>query len=217
MVRASGAARASTPVSGSHHRQRDDERPWAGDVATAGHDDGTRQHHPEQGVDPEDRAPVGDDEHEGTEHRAEHRAQLLHRADDAERHAAPVGGPELRDDRQRRRHQAASPDALHDPAGHEHRQLGGQRGDHGTDHEDPEAGQQHPLPVDEVGDPADERQHRDVAQEEARDDRRRPLQGVDADADPAHHVGEGEHDDVGVGGGEGDGDRGRREQRPRGG
>ena len=108
-------------------------------------------------------------------------------------------------------------DALHHPAGDEHRQVGGQGGDRRADDEDPEAGEQHPLPVDEVGDPADERQHGDVAEQEAGDDRGRPLQCVDADPDPAHHVGEGEHHDVGVGGGEGDGDRGRREQRPRGG
>ena len=132
-------------------------------------------------------------------------------------HPAPVGGPELGDDREGGRHQAATADALHHPAGDEHRQVGGQRGDGRADDEDPQAGEQHPLPVDEVGDPADERQHRDVAEQEAGDDRGRPLQRVDADADPAHHVGEGEHDDVGVGGGEGDGDRGRREQRPRGG
>ena len=81
----------------------------------------------------------------------------------------------------------------------------------------PEAREEHALAVDEVRHPADERQHRDVAEEEAGDDRGRPLEGVDAHADAAHHVGEGEDDDVGVGGGEGDGDRGRREQRPRGG
>jgi hypothetical protein len=105
---------------------------------------------------------------------------------------------------------------LDDPAGHEHRQLGGQGGDRRADDEDPEAGQQHPLSLDEVGDPADQREHGDVAEQEARDDRGGPLQRVDADADPGHHVGQGEHDDVGVGSGEGDGDGGRREQCPRG-
>ena len=85
------------------------------------------------------------------------------------------------------------------------------------DDEDAETTEEHPLAVDEVGDPADERKHRDVAEEEARDDRCRPLEGIDAHADAAHHVGEGQDDDVGVRRGEGDGDRGRREERPRGG
>ena len=57
------------------------------------------------------------------------------------------------------------------------------------------------------------RQHRDVAEEEAGDDRCRPLEGVDADADSGHHVGQREDDDVGVGGRERDGRGRRREQR----
>ena len=117
----SGAARASTPATAATSGQRDDERPGAWHAAATGHHDGAGEQRAQQGVEPEDRPPVGDDEHEGAEHRPEHRAELLHRADDAERHPAPVGRPELRDDREGRRHQAAAPDALDDPAGHEHR------------------------------------------------------------------------------------------------
>ncbi len=64
----------------------------------------------------------------------------------------------------------------------------------------------------QVGDPADQRQHRDVPEQEAGDDRRGPLELVDRDADRGHHVRQRQHDDVGVGGGEGDGDGGQAEQ-----
>ena len=168
-------------------------------------------------VQPEDGPPVSDDEDEGAEHRAEHGPEFLHRPDDTQGYPAPVRRPELGDDGQGGRHEASSADALDHPAGHEHGQLDGQGGDHRPDDEDPQAGEQHPLAVDEVGQPTDEGQHRDVAEQEARDDRCRPLEGVDAHPDTAHHVGQGEDDDIGVGGGEGDGDGSRREQCPRGG
>ena len=216
VVSASGAARARTPATAATSSERHDDRARARHAAATGHHDGDGEQGAQQRVEPEDGPPVGDDEHEGAEHRPEHRAELLHGADHAERHPSPVGGPQLRDDREGRGHQASAADALHDPTRHEHGQVAGQGGDRRADDEDAEAGQQHPLAVDEVGDPTDERQHGHVAEQEAGDDRGRALEGVDADADPAHHVGEGEHDDVGVGGGEGDGDRGRREQGPRG-
>ena len=217
VTRASGAARASHPATAAS----------TASTTTSGRGRGSRPP-PVTTTAPASSTPstaliqkiarhCGDDEHEGAEHRPEHRAELLHGPDHPERHPAAVGRPELGDDREGRGHEAAATDALHDPAGDEHRQVGGQGRDRRADDEHAEAGEQHPLPVDEVGDPADERQHGDVAEQEAGDDRGRALECVDADADPAHHVGEGEHDDVGVGGGEGDGDRGRREERPRGG
>ena len=213
----SGAASARTPHRRGGRAEHDDERSRSGQPPPAGHDDGTGQHQAEHRVEPEDRAPLRDDEHQGAQHRAEDRAELLHRPHDAERHPAPVGGPQLGDDRQRRGDQAAAAHALHHPARDEDRQLDGERGDDRARHEDAEAGEQHAPAVDEVGDTADERQDGDVAEEEAGDDGRGPLEGVDAHADPAHHVGEGEDDDVGVGGRQRDGDRRGRQQRPRGG
>ena len=81
------------------------------------------------------------------------------------------------------------------------------------DDEDEEAAEQDPAAVEQVGQPTDERQDGDVAEEEAGDDRRRPLEGVDADADTGHHVGQREDDDIGVGGRERHGGGRGREQR----
>ena len=71
---------------------------------------------------------------------------------------------------------------------------------------------QHRQAAAQVGDPTDEREHGDVAEQEAGHDRRGPLELVDRDADAGHHVGQREHHDVGVGGRERDGDRGEAEQ-----
>ncbi len=71
---------------------------------------------------------------------------------------------------------------------------------------------EHRHPAAEVGDPADQREHRDVPEQEAGDDRRGPLQLVDAEPDPAHHVRQREDDHVGVGGREGHRDRGQAQQ-----
>ncbi len=193
------------------------DHPWTLRHTATRHDDRTGEDDSRRRAEPEDGAPVGDREHRGAEHRPEDGPELLHGADDAERHSTTAGRPEVGDEREGRRDEAAAPGALDDPPRDEHRQLGGQRRDDRPDDEDTEAGEQHPPAVDDVGDPADQRQHRDVAEEEPGDDGRRALQRVDADADAAHHVGEGEDDDVGVGGGERDGDGRGAEQRPRGG
>ena len=74
---------------------------------------------------------------------------------------------------------------------------------------------QHRHPAAQVGDPPDQRQHRDVAEQEPGDDRSGALQLVDAEPDARHHVRQREDDDVGVGGGERDRDRGQPEQEPR--
>ena len=175
-------------------------------------DDGI-QHESGSDVEPEDRSPSRPREDDRAQHRSEHRPQLLHGADDAERRAAPVRRPQVRDEREGRRHEATTADALEHASRDEHRHLDGERRDGGPDGEDEQTAEQDPAPVEQVGQAADEGQHRDVAEEEARDDRRRPLEGVDADADTGHHVGQREDDDVGVGGRERDG-RGRsREQR----
>ena len=76
-------------------------------------------------------------------------------------------------------------------------------------------GDQHRHPAAQVGDPADQRQHRDVPEQEAGDDRGGPLELVDRDAGAGHHVGQREHDDVGVRGRERHGDRRETEQQPR--
>jgi hypothetical protein len=58
--------------------------------------------------------------------------------------------------------------------------------------------------------------HRDVAEQEAADDRGRPLELVDRHTDTGHHVGQRQHDDVGVRGGERDGDRRHPQEQARG-
>ena len=68
-------------------------------------------------VDPEDVAPGAEGEHHGAVQRAEHAAELLDGADDAERDAAAVGGVEVGDQGERDRHQAAAADALEEAAG----------------------------------------------------------------------------------------------------
>jgi hypothetical protein len=67
----------------------------------------------------------------------------------------------------------------------------------------------------QVGDPADQGQHRDVPEQEARHDRGGALELVDGDAGAGHHVRQREDDDVGVGRREGNGHRGQGEQEPR--
>jgi len=166
-------------------------------------------------VDGEDRPPVGDREHERAEQRPEHAAELLDGRDHPERHPAPWGGVEVGDQRQGGRHQAAAAHALQEPAGDHRRHVVGERGDQRAEREQGERGDQHRHPAAQVRDPADQRQHRDVPQQEAGDDRGRALELVDGDADAAHHVGQREHDDVGVGRGERHSHRGEGQQQAR--
>ena len=210
-----------------HHRQRpgherDEQQGHAEEVGyaagpgrvVAAADPGQcrRQDEPDGEVDREDAAPVGVRHHDGAEQRAEHAAELLHGRDHAERHAAALDGVEVRDEGQRGRDQPAAADALEEPAGDQARQVVGQRGDQRPEREEDERGDQHGQPAAQVGDPADQRQHRDVPEQEAGDDRRRPLELVERDAGRGHHLGQGQHDDVGVGGGEGHRDRSQAEQ-----
>ena len=75
------------------------------------------------------------------------------------------------------------PPTLDDPAGDEDRQLRGEGRDARADDEDRQATEQHALAIDEVGQPADQRQDRDITQEEAADDGRRTLEVLDAEPD----------------------------------
>ena len=94
----------------------------------------------------EDRPPVGDRQHQGAEQRADDAAELLHRRDDAERDAAPVGGVEVGDQGQRRRHQPAAADALEEPAGDHAGQVVGERGDQRADREHDQRPRPAPAP-----------------------------------------------------------------------
>ena len=153
------------------------------------------------------------------EQRAEDGADLLDRGDDAERHAAALGRVEVGDEGEGGRHQPAAADALEEAAGDHAGHVVGERGDQGAEGEDHQRHHQHRHPAAEVGDAADQRQHRDVAEQEAADDRGRALELVDRHPDAGHHVGEREHHDVGVGGGERhrDGGAAASSARPRGG
>ena len=217
VVSRSGASRVSRPSTETTTPSAV-AAPWSGGRAgrrAAGGPDRHGQDDAEHHVEPEDRPPVGDREDRRTQQRPEHAAELLHRADHAERGAAAPRRPQVGHQGERRRHQPAAAHALQHPTRDQHRQLHGAGGDHGADDEHRQGTEQHPLPGHEVGDPADQREHGDVAEQEARDDGGGPLQGLDPQPHPGHHVGQGEHDDVGVSGGEGDRDRGGAEQRPR--
>jgi hypothetical protein len=166
-------------------------------------------------VDREDRPPVGDGEHQGSEQRADHAAGLLHRRHDAEGYGAALGGVEVGDQGEGRRNEPSAAQALEEPAGHHGRHVEGQGRDERPQCEDDQRRDQHRHPSTKVGDPADQRQHRDVPEQEARDDRRRALQLLRGVADRAEHVGQREDDDVGVRGGERDRDSGECQQPPR--
>jgi hypothetical protein len=99
-----------------------------------------------------------------------------------------------------------------DDAGH----VVGDGGDQRAEREEDQRHHQHGHATAQVGDAADEREHRDVAEQEPADDRRCALELVDRHPDPGHHVGQREHHDVRVGGGERDGDRRHGEEHPRG-
>ena len=188
-----------------------DVRSWRGQRP-----DGRCEDEPDGEVDREDRAPVGEGEDRGAEERAQHGPDLLDGRDDPERDAAALRGIEVGDQGQCRRHQAATADALEEAAGDDAGHVVGQRRDQAAEGEEHERHHQDRHPAAEVGDPADQGQHRDVAQQEAADDRRGPLELVDRHPDAGHHVRQRQDHDVGVGGGEGDGDRRHREEQPRG-
>jgi hypothetical protein len=173
------------------------------------------QQHAADAVEDEDAAPAGEGEHGGAEQRAEHAAELLDRGDEAEGHAPALDRVERRDQRHRRGHQATTADALQEAARDHAGQVERRSGHDGPEGEGDQRGGQHRHRAADVGHPADEREHRDVSQQEARHDRRRPLQLLDADVDRGHHVGQREHDDVGVDGREHDRGPAQDQQHPR--
>ena len=109
----------------------------------------------------------------------------------------------------------ATADALEEAAGDDAGHVVGQRRDQAAEGEEHERHDQDGNPPAEVGDAADQREHRDVPEQEARHDRRGLLELVDGHADRGHHLREREHHDVGVGGREADRDGGQREQQAR--
>ena len=122
---------------------------------------------PDGEVDREDRAPVRHGEHRGAEQRPEHRADLLDRRDDAEGDPAPLDRVEVGDQGERGRHQPAAADALEEPAGDHARHVVGQRRDQRAEGEEHQRHHEDRHPAAQVGDPADQREHRDVAEQEA--------------------------------------------------
>jgi hypothetical protein len=63
------------------------------------------------------------------------------------------------------------------------------RGDERPGREGEQAADQHRDPAGEVGEPADEREHADVAEEEHTDDRRGATEFVGREPDAGHDVG----------------------------
>ena len=164
----------------------------------AGGQDRRGQQQPEQHVEPEDRPPVGDGEHGRAQQRPEHAAELLHRADDAERGAAPLGRPEVGDQGERRGHETAPADALQDPA-----RTPAPSSTAVAVRSEPTANsgrQPTSTGPGRAGRPAGRSA---AASRCSRGGSRRrsawPAAARRAEADPGQHVGQGQHDDVGVG------------------
>ena len=174
--------------------------------------DGGGQDEADGEVDPEDVAPGAEGEDHGAVQRAEDAAELLHGSDDAEWHPAPLGGVEVGDQRERHGHEATAAHALEEATGHQAAEVVRRCGDQRAEGEDHECCDEDGGSAAEVGDPADQREHRDVPEQEAAHDRGGSLQLVDVEPDRAHHVGQGEHHDVGVGGRERHGYGGQAEQ-----
>jgi hypothetical protein len=72
---------------------------------------------------------------------------------------ALTSGHDVGDDRLRQDHQAAATEALHGPAGDEHRHAVGEAADHGAEHEHADRGDEDGLAPDEVADLAVHRHH----------------------------------------------------------
>jgi hypothetical protein len=158
--------------------------------------------------------PRGDGQHQRAVQRAHHAAELLHGTDHPERDAAARRRVEVGHQREGRGHEPAAADALQKPAGHHARQVVGRRGHQRPEGEDDQRADEHRRPAAQVGDPADEGEDRDVAEQEAGHDRGGPLQLVDGQPDAGHHVRQRQHHDVGVGGGEPDRHGRERQQGP---
>ena len=183
--------------------------------ATAGERQDDSNRDAARDVEPEDRAPVGHRQHGRAKQRTENAAELLHCAHHTQRRSATIRRPQVGNERQCRRHQPTSADPLQHPAAHQHRQLDGDRRDSRTDDKDRQAKEQDPLACDEIRESPDQRKDRNVPEQEARDDRRGPMQFVNSEADPGHHVRQGHDHDIGVGRSERHRHRRRCQMRPR--
>jgi hypothetical protein len=80
-------------------------------------------------VEPEDVTPVTDRQYRRPQQRAHHAAELLHGTDDSERQPAPLGGPQVGDQRQRRRYQSSTAHALEEATGDHRAEVVGAGGD----------------------------------------------------------------------------------------
>ena len=85
-----------------------------------------------------------------------------------------------------------------DAADDQDRQVVRQRGDDRADREAGEADLQQQLAAEPVRGPAQQRHGRDVAEQIPGDDRRDPLDLIDADPDVSHDVGHDRDHDIGV-------------------
>ena len=172
------------------------------------------EHESDRAVQPEDVAPRPEREDDRSVERPDDAAELLYRADDPERQAATRRRPQVGHQGEGRRDETAAADALDEPAGDDAGQVVRRGRDDRADREHDEAAEQDGDASAQVGDASDERQHGDVAEQEAGHDRRGPLELVEVEPDRGHHVGQRQHDDVGVGGREHDRDRREPEQDP---
>src|ERR1035437_8468097 len=77
----------------------------------------------------------------------------------------------------------------------------------GAEREDQQAGEQHRPATEQVGETSEQRQHGDVAEQEAADDRRGLAEVGEVDSDRAHDRRQRNHHHVGVGGSEQDAER----------
>ena len=166
-------------------------------------------------VRPEHGAPAGRREDDRPGQRAEHAAELLDGAHRAEREAPALDRPPVGDEGERRGHEPSAAQALQAAAEHRGRQGVRAGGEQRPDREGEQARDEHGDAAAQVREPADERQDRDVAEEEGADERGAALQLVDAQPDAGHHLGQHEDDDVGVRRREQDGDRGDDERTQR--
>ncbi len=173
--------------------------------------DQRRERQPRDQVDPEDRTPSAERDQRCPVQRSEQCAQLLYGTHDAERKAAPVGGVQVSDQRQRDGNESAAAEALEEAAEHDDGQVMSAGGHGRPEGEAQHAGEQHRAPAVQVGQSAHQRQQRDVAEQEPGDDRRCLLQLVGRQADAVHDVGQHQHDHVGVGRGEEYGEAGQDE------
>ena len=111
-------------------------------------------------------------------------------------------------------HQPAAAQALQRPAGDDDGEGVGGGGHHRAAREHGQAACEHRVGAHQVGQAADQGQHRGVAEEEAADDRSGALESVESNADTVHDGGQRHDHDVGVGCREQDGEAYQRQPPP---